>query len=143
VPSWLMRKKKRENARQEQDGAKQCKMSNTSDRNMQNVYALAEARKKKADLDRLKHKMKDNEEETDYNDICGSYSSVNTNDHVVVEDVFSDDEDSSVHRFVDNGCVSNRTEIDRCHSPVFGEEELNQCSERQSAYGFDGQAVGS
>jgi hypothetical protein len=51
-----MRKKKRENARQEQDGAKQCKMSNTSDRNMQNVYAkLAEARKKKADLDRLKH----------------------------------------------------------------------------------------
>ena len=30
------------------------------------------------------------EEETDYNDICGSCSSVNTNDHVVVEDVFSD-----------------------------------------------------
>lgn len=49
-------KKKRENARQEQDGAKQCKMSNTSDRNMQDVYAkLAEVRKKKADLDRLKH----------------------------------------------------------------------------------------
>ncbi len=49
-------KKKKENARQEQDGAKQCKMSNTSDRNMQDVYAkLAEARKKKADLDRLKH----------------------------------------------------------------------------------------
>ena len=55
----------------------------------------------------------------------------------------SDDEDSSVNRFVDDGCVSNRTEIDRCHSPVFGEEELNQHSERQSAYGFDGQAAGS
>ena len=87
--------------------------------------------------------MKYNEEETDYNDICGSCSSVNTNDHVVVEDVVSDDEDSSVHRFVDDGCVSNRTEIDRCHSPVFGEEELNQRSERRSAYGFDGQAAGS
>ena len=55
----------------------------------------------------------------------------------------SDDEDSSVHRFVDDGCVSNRTEIDRCHSPVFGEEELNQRSKRRSAYGFDGQAAGS
>ena len=59
------------------------------------------------------------EEETDYNNICGSCSSVNTNDHVVVEDVFSDDEDSSVHRFVDDGCISNRTEIDRCYSPFF------------------------
>ena len=58
------------------------------------------------------------EEETDYNDICGSCSSVNTNEHVVVEDVVTDDEDSSVHRFVDDGCVSNRTEINRCHSPV-------------------------
>jgi hypothetical protein len=57
--------------------------------------------------------------------------------------VFSDDKDSSVHRFVDNGCVSNRTEINRCHSPFFGEEELNQRSERRSVYGFDGQAAGS
>jgi hypothetical protein len=40
-------------------------------------------------------------------------------------------------------CVSNRTEIDRCHSPVFGEEELNQRSERRSVYGFDGPVAGS
>jgi hypothetical protein len=72
-----------------------------------------------------------NQEELDYNDICGSCSSVNTNDHVVVEDVFSGDEDSSVHRFVYDGCVSNRTEIDLCHSPDFGEEELNQRSKRR------------
>ena len=45
------------------------------------------------------------EEETDYNNICGSCSSVITNDHVVVEDVVSDDEDSSLHRLVDDGCV--------------------------------------
>jgi hypothetical protein len=44
-----------------------------------------------------------NEDETDYNNIFGSCSSVNTNDHVVVEDVFPDDEDSSVHCFVDDG----------------------------------------
>jgi hypothetical protein len=72
-----------------------------------------------------------NQEEMDYNDICGSCSSVNTNDHVVVEDVFSGDGDSSVHRFVYDGCVSNRTEIDLCHSLVFGEEELNQRSKRR------------
>ena len=52
VPSWLMQK----NARQEQDREKQCKMSNVSDSNMQDVYAkLAEARKKKVDLDRVKY----------------------------------------------------------------------------------------
>jgi hypothetical protein len=57
--------------------------------------------------------------------------------------VFSDNEDSSVHRFVDDGCVSNRTEINRCHSPFFGEEEQNQRSEHRSVYGFDRQAAGS
>ena len=69
------------------------------------TIVLLPRNKKYAGMLTVETNLPGDEEETDYNNICGSCSSVNTNDHVVVEDVVSDDEDSSVHRFVDDGCV--------------------------------------